>query len=35
MENQAGWHGRAPNQEELAKAEQELDAQEALINQMA
>ncbi|MBN1258199.1 transketolase [Candidatus Peregrinibacteria bacterium] len=34
MENQAGWHGRAPNKDELAIATKELDEQEAKINSM-
>ena len=32
MENQAGWHGRAPTKDELALALKELDAEEAKIN---
>jgi hypothetical protein len=28
MEDQAGWHGKAPSQDELAQALRELDAQE-------
>ena len=32
MENQAGWHGRAPNQDELAIALKDLDALEAQVN---
>jgi transketolase len=32
MENQAGWHGRAPTKDELALASKELDAEEAKIN---
>ena len=32
MENQAGWHGRAPNKDELALAVKELDAEETKIN---
>ena len=27
MENQAGWHGKAPNAEEFAQAKAELEAQ--------
>lgn len=32
MENQAGWHGKAPNKDELALASKELDEQEAKAN---
>jgi transketolase len=32
MENQAGWHGRAPTKDELALALKELDTEEAKIN---
>lgn len=32
MENQAGWHGKAPNKEEYELAMKELDAEEAKIN---
>ncbi|MEG0323701.1 MAG: transketolase, partial [Raoultibacter sp.] len=28
MENQAGWHGKAPSAEELERALSEIDAQE-------
>ena len=31
MENQVGWHGKAPNAEEYAQARQELDAQLAAL----
>ena len=34
MENQAGWHGKAPNKEELDLALKELDQQEAQIQSM-
>ncbi len=32
MENQAGWHGKAPDKEQYELAMKELDEQEALIN---
>lgn len=32
MENQAGWHGKAPNKDELALATSELDASELAAN---
>lgn len=34
MENQAGWHGRAPTKDELALALKELDEAEAKINSL-
>ena len=32
MENQAIWHGKAPNDEQLAQAMKDLDEQEAEVN---
>ena len=34
MENNAGWHGKAPNDEEYAKAMAELTAQLAEVEAM-
>ena len=34
MENQAGWHGKAPNDEEYEKAMAELKAQLAEVEAM-
>ena len=34
MENQAGWHGKAPNDEEYAQAMSELKAQLAEVEAM-
>ena len=34
MENQAGWHGKAPNDEEYEKAMTELKAQLAEVEAM-
>jgi len=31
MENQAGWHGKAPNDEQFAQAMAELEAEEKKI----
>jgi transketolase len=31
MENNAGWHGKAPNKEEFAIAMKELDEQKAAL----
>lgn len=34
MENDAGWHGKAPNDEDLKKALAELDEQEAKLSSL-
>jgi transketolase len=35
MENEAGWHGKAPNEEETALALADLDAERAQIEKEA